>query len=337
MNTREFIFDEGAHFKSCHASTLARLPSGEVVAAWFAGTREGNPDVGIWLSIRSGGAWSTPRVVAGAPGLPHWNPVLFHHEDVLWLFYRVGLHIPTWRTLVMRSIDGGRTWSPPEPLPGGILGPIKNKPILMSNGEWLCGSSREDGGKWSAWMEVFDPRKKTWREFGPLKASDVAQAPSPVQDGPLPGEAGPHRGRGIIQPTLWESRPGSVHALMRSDLGWIYRADSDDFGRVWTAPRPTALVNPNCGIDLARLAGGRLVLAHNPTPLTPEGGNGKRTPLVLSVSEDNGATWRQALMLEEGEGEFSYPSLIASGERVEMVYTWKRATIAYRVVTAEEV
>ena len=44
------------------------------------------------------------------------------------------------------SADGGRTWSAPQRLPDGILGPIKNKPVQLANGDLLAGSSTENNG-----------------------------------------------------------------------------------------------------------------------------------------------------------------------------------------------
>ena len=44
----EFIYME-APYPSCHASTIVQTPDG-LVAAWFGGTAERNPDVGIWVS-----------------------------------------------------------------------------------------------------------------------------------------------------------------------------------------------------------------------------------------------------------------------------------------------
>src|SRR3989442_10795222 len=58
----EFIYEQ-APFPSCHASTVAESRGG-LVAAWFGGTRERNPDVGIWISRRDRNGWSKVVEVA---------------------------------------------------------------------------------------------------------------------------------------------------------------------------------------------------------------------------------------------------------------------------------
>src|SRR5690348_13068498 len=80
----EFIFVT-APFPSCHASTIARTKTG-LVAAWFGGTRERAPDVGIWVSRRNDDGWSKPVEAANGiqptgPRLPTWNPVLYQVPD----------------------------------------------------------------------------------------------------------------------------------------------------------------------------------------------------------------------------------------------------------------
>src|SRR5436190_193672 len=76
----EFIY-ESAPFPSCHASAIAETPAG-LVTAWFGGTRERHPDVGIWVARRVDDRWTAPVEVANgvqADGSRHpcWNPVLF--------------------------------------------------------------------------------------------------------------------------------------------------------------------------------------------------------------------------------------------------------------------
>ena len=121
----EFIY-EHAPFPSCHASTLAETKTG-VVAAWFGGTDEKNPDVGIWFARHDGRVWSAPVEVAngiqadGKSRHPCWNPVLFQRPGgPLLLFYKVGPSPSKWWGMLITSDDGGKTWSAPKRLPEGI-------------------------------------------------------------------------------------------------------------------------------------------------------------------------------------------------------------------------
>ena len=143
----EFIY-ETAPYPSCHASTIVES-RGKLVAAWFGGTAERHPDVGIWVAHFENGKWAPAVEVANGVEssnvrYPCWNPVLFQPATgPLLLFYKVGPNPVDWWGMLMRSEDGGRTWSKPDRLPDGILGPIKNKPVQLSNGDILCPTSTE--------------------------------------------------------------------------------------------------------------------------------------------------------------------------------------------------
>jgi predicted neuraminidase len=113
--------------------------------------------------------------------------------------------------------------------------------------------------------------------------------------------------------------------LLRSTRGRIHRSDSADNGMSWTPVRPTELPNNNSGLDLARLADGRLVLACNPV----EGNWGRRTPISLLGSVDNGQSWERLADLETEEGEFSYPAVIARGDVLDLTYTWNRTNFVF--------
>lgn len=304
---KEDIFT-GAPFAQCHASTIVETPSG-LVAAWFGGTAEGSPDVGIWLARRVEGRWSAPVEVArgGAPGgvadgagEPCWNPVLFRPAaGPLLLFYKVGPSPSRWRGLMTRSNDDGRTWTAPVALPAGIIGPVKNHPIELEGGALLCGSSAENDG-WRVHFETTRDGGATWT------------ATPPINGGQKPG---------LIQPALLRTARGGLIALMRSDAGRIYESRSADGGATWSAPEPTVFPNPNAGLDAVTLRDGRHVLAYNPVT---EG----RGVLALAVSND-GRSWTRALTLEEEKGaEFSYPAIIeASDGLIHVTYTWKRLRI----------
>jgi len=92
---QELIFQD-APFAQCHASTLLETANGEILAAWFGGTKEGNNDVKIWTSINQNGKWSYPLEFANGPfgtegTFPLWNPVLFKNsENKIFLFYKAG-------------------------------------------------------------------------------------------------------------------------------------------------------------------------------------------------------------------------------------------------------
>ena len=118
---------------ACHAPTIAALP-GRLVAAWFAGSHEKHPDVGIWCAVRTNGAWQPPRQVADGGGEACWNPVLCNTSAGLHLFYKVGVSPARWRGAVLTSTDGGETWRNGGELPAPWLGPVKNKPLVLENG-----------------------------------------------------------------------------------------------------------------------------------------------------------------------------------------------------------
>ncbi len=340
--TKEAVFDPDAvPFLMCHASTLAEVSPGCWAAAWFGGSREGAADTAIWLARRSEAGWTEPERVVRVRDEAHWNPVLFHDDtsgETL-LFFKVGMHIPSWETWAMRSRDGGATWSGPgELVPGdrGGRGPCKNKPLRLAGGDWLAPASLENG-EWRAFVDRSGDAGRTWQASPliPLDNDRLAAYQAGRAADLMPAEK-PTR-MGVIQPALWESEPGYVHMLLRSSFGRICRSDSEDGGRTWRAVYPTELPNNNSGIDLVRLPDGRLLLACNPV-----GENwGVRTPLVVLVSDDNGATWGRAAVLEnepERPGqkpEFSYPSIVCGSTGPAMVYTRKRREIVFAEACVE--
>ncbi len=317
---KETVFGEGDVTPSCHASTVLPLPDGRVLAAWFGGLHEKAPDVNIYAATRGKtGGWSAPRQVSVNNGVPHWNPVLYLREngEVL-LFFKHGAEIADWVTEYCVSRDTGETWSAPRELvPGdasGGRGPVKNKCLRLENGRLLAPASTERDHRWIPFIDVSEDDGLTWNARPPMER--------PKYKGAFAG---------LIQPTLWESAPGSVHALMRSDKGALYRSDSADDGLSWTKPRRTRIPNNNSGVDLAKDDKGRLWLLYNPVAENW----GARHPLSLAVSTDNGARFTEILRPEPGNGEFSYPAVVFSGGKLYATYTNRRKQINYLEIELE--
>lgn len=316
--THEYIFRD-APFPSAHASSIVELKGGDFLTAWFGGTAEGQPDVAIWLSRRSAGHWSVPAEAARMPGVPCWNPVLFHSGDGrLWLYFKFGPTFTSWTAARRFSDDEGKSWSTVERLPAGLLGPIRAKPLLLPDGVLISGSSVESYASWAAWIERSADNGKTWTTTGPITLPSLEASTEPLQP---PSEA---KSIGIIQPTviMISSQHLRLYARSSKEIGRICAADSYDAGRTWTAARPLDLPNPNAGIDAVRLHDGRIVLIYNDTA-------SGRSPLNLAVSKD-GEHFTNFATLENQPGEFSYPALIEGSDgSLHMTYTYNRKTIAY--------
>jgi len=314
--TSELLFSNAA-FKQCHAATITELKDGSLMAAWFGGAFEGSPDVGIWASEKKGSRWSAPREIAtgiinGLLRYPCWNPVLFRsNEGILHLFYKVGPNPREWWGMFIRSDNEGESWSMPQKLPDGILGPIKNKPITLTSGIILSPSSIETkNDEWHSHIERSSDGGKTWKKI----------------------MIDPQNRVKVIQPTLLVYPGGKIQALLRSNQNNIMESWSSDEGKSWSRLEKTGVLNPNSGIDGVTLRSGLQVLVYNPMPGGKDWVNG-RNKLCVAVSAD-GKGWKQIVTLEDQpSGEFSYPSVIqTSDNNVHVVYTADRKSIKHVVL-----
>jgi predicted neuraminidase len=310
----EFLYEKAA-FPSCHAATIVETPSG-LVAAYFGGTKERDPDVEIYISRWVDNKWLAP--VSAANGiqpdgkrLPTWNPVLYQvpNGDLL-LFYKVGPKPSEWWGLMKTSKDGGKTWSEAKKLPEGAIGPVKNKPVLLSNGNLFSPSSREGNG-WKVHFEVTNDNGQTWRTIGPIEGNGI----------------------NAIQPSILQYGDGKLQILARSQSRAIVESWSTDNGETWSPLAKTNLPNNNSGTDAVTLKDGRQVLVYN--HVLPPGtlAKGARTPLNVSVSKD-GVNWSAALILEDSPiSQYSYPAVIQTSDGLlHFIYTWRREKIKHVVV-----
>ncbi|WP_200975659.1 exo-alpha-sialidase [Echinicola sp. 20G] len=309
----EFIYEE-APYPSCHAATIAETSDG-LVAAWFGGTHERNPDVGIWLSHHKDGQWTPSVEVANGVindtlRYPTWNPVLYQVPDGdLQLYYKVGPHPSKWWGMMMSSKDGGQSWSAPKVLPDSTVGPVKNKPVLLDNGDLIAPSSTEGDG-WNIHFEVSPDFGETWEIVGPIgRGEDDINA---------------------IQPSVLDHGNGKLQILARTRNRAVGTSWSEDYGQTWTPLEKSNLPNNNSGTDAVTLVDGRHLLVYNHVLPPGDKAKGPRTPLNVSISND-GINWEASLVLEDSEiSQYSYPAIIQSSDgMVHIVYTWRRERIKH--------
>lgn len=320
IRTFEYIYTE-APYPQSHASTVVQTSDGTIAAAWFGGTHERNPDVEIWFARRSADGWEAAKSVANgvqADGtrLPTWNPVLFQDPaGPLHLFYKVGPNPRDWWGMVVSSDDGGQSWGTPRRLPDGILGPIKNKPVVLPDGSWLSPSSTEaPGDVWRIHFERSTDRGRTWTATEPV-------------------DPGPHFD--AIQPSILFTPDGGLQAVGRSRQGVVFSTFSQDNGATWRPLIATDLPNPNSGTDAVTLKDGRQLIVYNHSAHSPdEKAKGTRYPLNVGLSDD-GVHWRNVLVLaaEPISSGYAYPAVIQSEDGlVHITYTEGRRRIRYIVL-----
>jgi predicted neuraminidase len=310
----EFIFDS-APFPESHAATIAETPKG-LIAAWFGGTKERNPDVEIWVSRREGSKWTKPVSVANGKvndtvRFACWNPVLYQvPKGDLLLFYKTGPNVAGWKGWMKTSSDNGLTWSNAKALGEGFLGPVKNKPVMLSNGHLIAPSSTEGNG-WKVHFEISEDKGKTWRKVGPINDGKALTS---------------------IQPSILFHKDGRLQILARSKERAIVESWSKDNGETWSPVAKSAMPNNNSGTDAVTLKDGRQLLVYNHVYPhdTLKNGKGPRTPLNVAISND-GKKWYAAAILEDSPiSQYSYPSVIQSADgMVHVVYTWRRQKIKY--------
>lgn len=307
--TTDFV-NPNPFYRSSHASTIVETPEG-LVAAWFGGSDEGAPDVSIWLARNTGTGWSPDEEVANGIDTkariryPCWNPVLFlRRNNQLLLFYKVGASPESWWGMLQSSPDYGKSWVKVRRLPTGFVGPVRNKPLELTNGTLLCGSSSENKG-WRVHMEWTSDPFGLWSRTSELNSAFTVPA---------------------IQPTILRWGDWKFQLLCRTKSGRVFESWSTNNAASWSPLVRTSLPNPNSALDGVVLPDGRALIVYNHAT---QGRN------ILNVAvSTNGKIWQAAGVLEnEPEGEFSYPAVIQTKDNmVHITYTWNRQKIKHVVL-----
>ena len=319
----EFLYTT-ASFPECHSASIVETKKGDLVATYFGGTKERNPDVCVWVSRKPKGSrdWTAPVKVADGVGIINgnqlssepgqreacWNPVLFETpKGELQLYFKIGPNVAGWKGWRVTSKDGGKTWSKREQLPDSIYGPIKNKPVLVGNR--LISPTSDERNGWRIYFELSDDMGRTWHRTAFVEADAGVKA---------------------IQPTIILLPDGRLQALCRTRSRHIGVTYSSDNGETWSKLQLIDTPNNNSGIDAVTLQDGSFAMICNDWPIEPTKEKGARTPLSILRSTD-GIHWNHWITLEDSPIlQYSYPSIIQSRDgHIHVVYTWRRQRIKH--------
>ncbi len=321
----DWLPDTGA--PSVHAASLIVLKDGAVRVFWFAGSREGAPDVVINSAVFDPQAsrWSAPTVVmdrvSAEKGLSRYiaklgNPVPARMADGRMQLFFVTVSIGGWAGSSISSVisdDEGLTWGRPQRL---ISSPLINLSTLVKSPAMLFADGRLGLPAYHEWIGRFG-------EFLRIDASQVID------------KRRMSSGRGAIQPVVFSDGPQKASAFFRqtrssSQPKQIPVSETKDAGQSWVVTKDLEILNPNSAIAALTLANGtRLMVLNN-----IEAG---RYRLVMVMREANSAQWQVIQVLEDDESlandqrqEFSYPYLISvNGEDAHLAYTWNRKKIKH--------
>ena len=357
----EFLYTE-ADFPSCHSASIVETRKGDLVATYFGGTKERNPDVCIWVSRKPKGAksWTAPVMVADGveprPLTPNPELKVSQVSTPAKPFFGARFRpMPQWT-----GNFGALPLTTPE-LPDAYREACWN-PVLFETPDGLLHLYFKIGPNvagWKGWHISSKDGGKTWsrREplpdsiYGPIKNKPILNrgrliAPtSDERDGwkcyfELSDDMGKtwrrtafveaDAGVKAIQPSIIVLPDGRLEALCRTRSRHIGVTTSADNGETWSKLQLIDTPNNNSGLDAVTLSDGSFAMICNDWPIEPTKEKGARTPLSILRSSD-GIHWNHWITLEDSPiSQYSYPSIIQTRDgRLHAIYTWRRQRIKH--------
>ncbi len=216
------------------------------------------------------------------------------------------------------SSDETRTWSGPTLCtPGsGYFVMNNDRAIQLRTGRILLPVSlhTSQDGKFSptgtAMTYLSDDGGVTWRRSATVLKS------------PIPSRAG------LQEPGVIELKNGQVLMFLRTQLGSQYLSYSNDHGDHWSDPQPSVIASPLSNAAMKRIPSTEdiLLVWNDHTRIDDsyranENSGGKRTPVSVAVSRDDGRTWIHVHhLLADPDGWYSYFALYFVGDRVLLAF-----------------
>ena len=342
----ELVFPLDANHN--HAPGIVELPNGDLLTSWYRGSGERKADDVVVLGSRKKkgeSKWSEPFLMVDTPDFPDCNTcMMIDSSNRLWLFWPV-IIANTWESCLTNALvsedytsDGAPVWKRRDvlflkPKDFGPSAKIKLEQFLAKANVPLTDKQKEvvallksrlDDKLYQrlGWQPRCKPTVlKNGRILLPLYSDTYSISLMAYSDdsGVTWKASEPLIGFGNIQPAVLERADGSLIAYMRENgiTGKIQACESVDRGETWGDVYSMSLPNPGSGVDALRLSSGKWALVYNDTE---EG----RSSLVVSLSDDEGKSWKWTRSLEKQPGgSFHYPAMTQGKDgRIHVIYSY---------------
>lgn len=311
------IIPQPKYLSAAHSSSFTILPNGDLLAFWFAGTREGNPDVKIWQSTYHNNQWSMatplvdPQMVSEANHryvVKVGNPVIYRAANSDLHLFVVSVSVGGWSGSTLNHLishDNGKTWSKPERI---VSSPFFNISTLVRT----SAISLSDGGFYLPVYHEFI------RKYPELLRFDA--------NGNFIEQIRITSKNHMLQPSLMPVGADTAFAYFRNSTTKknesrnVFVSKTIDGGKTWTEPVAINLTNPDSSIIAINLNDGRFLMIYN---------QDDRGHLWLAISND-GINWHPIYQLENTlNDEFSYPDIQINGDIIDVIYTNNRKNIKH--------
>lgn len=353
-----------------HGSSLALLPNGDVLAAWFQGSGERNADdvriMGARLK-KNARQWSAPFLMADTYNLPDCNPVLFlNRRNKLFLVW-IAVNANRWENAILRyrtsenyNTDGPPVWNWQDNIllkPGDAFAnevETKLKQLPPTHHGWaayapqydamILQASKDPGKRSMGWMTRIAPLiLEDGTLLLPLYSDGFNFSLTAISkdDGSSWTPGLPIVGRGNIQPAFIQKKDGTLVAFMRDNGDAPARvkiSESADRGISWSPAMPTSIPN-TASVAVSKLKDGKWAFVGNDI-------DDGRYRIRLYISADEGRSWKWSEPLEEvpkDQGSFSYPAVLTAPDGLlHISYSYKLsagkgAAIKYVVVDPQKI
>jgi hypothetical protein len=316
--------------------SIERAPGGRLWAAWYTGkSRRGVESSTSYCVLATSGddgrTWSDLKLVIQTPPPVHtYDPCLWiDPQGRLWYFWAQSVamqdgRMGVWAVITDDPDAEDPQWSPPRRIANGIM---LNKPTVLRNGDWLL-----PVGLWpdhpglpniSLSDEALQPytREMLAHDLGEERASNVYRTQDRGQTFELLGQARIPNTR-HDEHMIVQRRDGSLWMLLRNTRG-IAQTVSTDGGRTWSEGSMFMTGGKVAGkrFFVRRLQSGAILMVRNDAPT-----GAARTHMTAFLSDDDGETWTDGLLLDERES--SYPDGVQAPDgTIYIIYDHQRYTL----------